>query len=265
MAVVNNSPVKFVLAGTRDKYNSYTDKSGVIFFLVEEELIILDSVEYSFSKFDKENIISSLVEVNRRIGNNEDDITQTNLEIVRVKEDVDGNSNELSSLFSDLGQFKLLKGQPEGLAELDVTGKVPSSQLPSYVDDVVEFDSLADFPTHDEAERDKIYVALDTNKIYRWGGTKYVEISSSLVLGTTSTTAYSGDKGQIAYNHSTVKTGNPHNVTKANVGLGNVDNTKDIDKPVSIQQEARIQGSYDDMELYVQTEVQNKRTTWVVL
>lgn len=92
------------------------------------------------------------------------------------------------------------KGAAGGVAELDETGKVPSSQLPSYVDDVLEFDNQAVFPEAGEAG--KIYVAKDTNKTYRWTGTAYVEISSSIALGETSSTAYRGDRGKAAYEHS---------------------------------------------------------------
>ena len=93
-----------------------------------------------------------------------------------------------------------LKGVNNGIAELDSTGKVPSSQLPSYVDDVLEFNSQSNFPSTGEAG--KIYIAKDTNKTYRWSGTNYVEISTSLALGETSSTAYRGDRGKIAYEHS---------------------------------------------------------------
>jgi len=55
----------------------------------------------------------------------------------------------------------------------------------------------------------------------------------SLALGETYATAYRGDRGKIAYDHSQLTSGNPHNVTKANVGLGNSDNTSDANKPVS--------------------------------
>lgn len=88
--------------------------------------------------------------------------------------------------------------------------------LPSYVDDVVEFENRAAFP--EEGEDGKIYVAEDTNLTYRWSGTKYVEISPSLALGETSSTAYPGDKGKAAYDHSQIKTGNPHGTTAADVG-----------------------------------------------
>ena len=123
-----------------------------------------------------------------------------------------------------------VKGVANGVAELDANGVVPSSQLPSYVDDVLEYSSKSAFPT--SGESGKIYVAQDTNLTYRWSGSAYTEISSSLALGTTSSTAYRGDRGNTAYTHSQKTSGNPHGVTKSDVGLGNVDNTADADKSV---------------------------------
>lgn len=79
-------------------------------------------------------------------------------------------------------------------ANLGNNGKVPASQLPSYVDDVEEYGSLLSFPT--QGEEGKIYVAKDTNLTYRWSGSTYVEISQSIALGETSNTAYPGDKGK---------------------------------------------------------------------
>jgi hypothetical protein len=69
------------------------------------------------------------------------------------------------------------KGVANGYASLDATAKVPAAQLPSYVDDVLEYANLAGFPATGETA--KIYVALDTNKTYRWSGSAYVEISPS--------------------------------------------------------------------------------------
>ena len=79
-------------------------------------------------------------------------------------------------------------------------GKIPATYLPSYVDDVLEYEDLAHFPA--EGEVGKIYVALDTSLIYRWSGSVYAEISQSLALGETEATAYRGDRGKIAYDHS---------------------------------------------------------------
>ena len=127
--------------------------------------------------------------------------------------------------------YNSLSNKPDLSLKADlVGGKIPASQLPAYVDDVLEFANLASFPA--TGEIGKIYIAIDTNLTYRWGGSSYVVMSSSLALGETSSTAYRGDRGKIAYNHSQA-TGNPHNTTKADIGLGNVDNTSDLDKPVS--------------------------------
>lgn len=100
-----------------------------------------------------------------------------------------------------------------GKADL-VGGKVPSAQLPAYVDDVLEYANFAAFPA--TGESGKIYVALNTNLTYRWSGTAYVEISKSLALGETADTAYRGDRGKTAYDHSQT-TGNPHGTTAAQV------------------------------------------------
>ena len=99
------------------------------------------------------------------------------------------------------------KGAANGYASLDSGGKVPTSQLPSFVDDVIEAANFAGLPT--TGTSGVIYVTLDTNLTYRWSGTAYVEISKSLALGETSATAYRGDRGKTAYDHSQA-TGNPH-------------------------------------------------------
>lgn len=152
-----------------------------------------------------------------------------------------------------------MKGNANGVAELDEAGKVPSSQLPSYVDDVIEFHgflltqiqapmgsgsgitevlfdnvnktfvgkkgttyynawadnpeagviSSTNFGTSGEKgvkpDSGKIYVDATTNKTYRWSGTDLVEISSSLALGETASTAFRGDYGKIAYDHALAK------------------------------------------------------------
>lgn len=98
------------------------------------------------------------------------------------------------SLHKELTNFKNTKGKANGLASLDDSGKVPSTQLPSYVDDVLEFTQLDQLPN--PGESGKIYVVTSTNLQYRWSGSDYVEISKSLALGETSSTAYPGDKGK---------------------------------------------------------------------
>ena len=112
---------------------------------------------------------------------------------------------------SDFNAFKNSKGQHNGLATLDSNGKVPSSQLPSYVDDVIEgyyynskFYKEKSHTNEIAGESGKIYTDLGNNKTYRWSGTTYTEISASLALGITSSTAYPGDKG--ATNAANIKT-----------------------------------------------------------
>lgn len=241
----------------------------------------------------------------------------------RQKGDQDNNTR-ITEVSNQLNGFIATKGQPNGFASLDSKGLIPSSQLPAYVDDVIEVATFDELPEVGEAG--KIYVTLDTNLTYRWSGTRYIEISQSLALGETSSTAYAGDKGKVTtdivtsigtgvglttivpsdtavqinsmgidrddldsrFNRrivsldiqsaTTTKAGvmsaadktklndlktqegitadisavqsnltthitnkqNPHSVTKAQVGLGNVDNTSDADKPVSTAVQAEL-------------------------
>lgn len=125
------------------------------------------------------------------------------------------------------------KGIAGGVAELDSGGKVPANQLPSFVDDVLEGTYVSNtvfknqqgvaFPN----ESGKIYVDISAtvNKgNWRWTGTQYTKIEQGgIVLGETSDTAYRGDRGKLAYEH-TLKVDNPHQVTASQVGLGNVPN-----------------------------------------
>lgn len=222
---------------------------------------------------------------------------------------------DTSELNNKVQEFIDSKGAPNGLASLNESGIIPSAQLPSYVDDVIEVDTFSNLPG--TGESGKIYIVQDTNLTYRWSGTAYVEISKSLALGETSSTAYPGDKGkattdklnripdklitdtvnvnqstteavlnfttyrqeaqQIGRNTLTITSAttsqaglmsssdktkldglkdqagitsdinavqtnlethinnksNPHEVTKDQVGLGNVDNTSDANKPIS--------------------------------
>ena len=99
-----------------------------------------------------------------------------------------------------------------------IGGLIPASQLPSYVDDVLNFPDLASFPF--VGEDGKIYIAEDVNKTYRWGGSSYVEIGGGgVALGESSSTAYRGDRGKIAYDHS-LSQGNPHNTTTSDINEG---------------------------------------------
>lgn len=233
---------------------------------------------------------------------------------------------DTSELNSKVQQFINSKGAPNGLASLNESGIIPSAQLPSYVDDVIEVDTFSNLPG--TGESGKIYIVQDTNLTYRWSGTDYVEISKSLALGETSSTAYPGDKGKattdklnripdklitdtVNVNQSTTEAvlnfttyrqeaqqvgrntltitsatisqaglmsssdktkldglkdqagitsdidavqtnlethinnkSNPHEVTKDQVGLGNVDNTSDANKPISTATQTALNGKF---------------------
>lgn len=103
---------------------------------------------------------------------------------------------------------KALMGVASGVATLDENGMVPAAQLPSYVDDVIEVTVAEDkrsATAGGEAvtpETGKIYVDITNEKTYRWSGSMYVEISASIALGETASTAFAGDKGKVAYDHA---------------------------------------------------------------
>jgi len=137
-----------------------------------------------------------------------------------------GNVNGLPYIYTNGNEYKTIttdvwvdanfinlsqKGIPNGVATLDSSGLVPATQLPSYVDDVLEFVNLSSFPS--TGENGKIYVAIDTNQTYRWSGSTYIQIASGAVQ------SVNGQVGIV-------------NLTKSDIGLGNVDNTADISKKV---------------------------------
>lgn len=114
---------------------------------------------------------------------------------------------------------------PNGIAGLGDDGKIAAAQLPSYVDDVVEGyyheGAFYSDPAHREQitpESGKVYMDAETNITYRWSGHSYAPIGSDLALGETQSTAYRGDRGKIAYDHSMTKEGNPHGTKAADIG-----------------------------------------------
>lgn len=138
-----------------------------------------------------------------------------------VKAQVDRLDTKIDDVNEDLQDFKALKGQPNGLAELDDNGKVPASQLPSYVDDVMDaYATYAVSPTgvlqniqlyadaeHETpivGERDKIYVNVTPGEVsyqFRWSGSQWVHIdSNAIIIGDITGTAYDGGKGKAMEN-----------------------------------------------------------------
>ena len=150
--------------------------------------------------------------------------------------DVTKSGLGLGNVTNDAQVKRSEMGVANGVATLDSTGKIPTSQIPGSYDDVKEgylyngkFYTDSEHTTEIPASGDKVYVDIPTNKTYRWSGTQYVVIGTDLALGETSSTAYRGDRGKAAYDHIS-RTDNPHGVTKSQVGLGNVDNTSDATK-----------------------------------
>src|ERR1035437_5949568 len=143
----------------------------------------------------------------------------------RRLQDMQAVKAALIAIDADLANEKLAAvqttqlGVVNGVATLDATGKVLTTQLPSYVDEIVEGANLAAFPA--TGAHSRIYIALDTNKTYRWSGSAYVFITSGSV------DSVAGKTGVVA-------------LVKADVGLSNVDNTSDVTKPVSTAQAAAI-------------------------
>lgn len=138
-----------------------------------------------------------------------------------VKAQVDRLDTKIDDVNEDLQDFKALKGQPNGLAELDGNGKVPASQLPSYVDDVMDaYATYTVSPTgvlqniklyadagHETpivGERDKIYVNVTPGEVsyqFRWSGSQWVHIdSNAIIIGDITGTAYDGGKGKAMEN-----------------------------------------------------------------
>lgn len=160
--------------------------------------------------------------------------------------------SDLGDLGSSIGEITSKVGKANGIASLDGSGKVPSSQLPSYVDDVIEVAMATDLSqavgkngTSITPESDKIYVDCigdnASEKTYRWSGTAFVEISESLALGETEQSAFDGKRGKEAYDHSKKTSGNPHKVTKSDVGLGNVPNVTTDNQTPSFTQATTLE------------------------
>lgn len=178
------------LMSKEDYVELNTTIPGQIEDLKEADSNLSNRIDDLDDKIDKE-IADREAEIDR-IENKFDGVTDK-LEEALQKEIEDRKAGD-TTITNSLNAFISTKGQPSGLAELDSTGKVPAAQLPSYVDDVLEYSTKAQFPQ--TGETGKIYVSKDTNLTYRWTGTQYLEISQSLALGETPSTAYPGDKGK---------------------------------------------------------------------
>lgn len=230
----------------RDSFDAFKDYADLKFSSIDGSISSINTTVRT--------VQGSIEELDTKFSNVEKEVTKAQNYLNEAKELVNNLEERFDNTLLDLNQFKKdiqeeLKsvndsiGEPNGVAPLDETGKVPAANLPSYVDDVLEYPSIVVFPQ--TGETGKIYVDTDTNLSYRWSGSQYVEVSKSIGLGETSSTAYPGDKGKktaddLASHISNLD--NPHNVTKQQIGLGNVDNTSDMNKPIS----TAVQQALDD-------------------
>lgn len=125
------------------------------------------------------------------------------------------DDQDAAASWDDRGTCRILKRRSERRGRARGGWPRAHGATSSYVDDVLEFASFAALPG--TGETGKIYITQDNNKTWRWSGTAYAEISASLALGETPATAYRGDRGKAAYDHSQAA-GNPHGTTAADVG-----------------------------------------------
>ncbi|CAB4154019.1 Intramolecular chaperone auto-processing domain containing protein [uncultured Caudovirales phage] len=138
-----------------------------------------------------------------------------------------------------------------------VDGKVPSSQLPSYVDDVIEVANYAALPV--SGETGKIYITIDTEYIYRWSGSVYIRIADEAAAWGTITGTLSNQtdlQNALDAKEDDIAAGTTaqywrgdkswQTLNKAAVGLNNVDNTSDLNKPISTATQTALDAKFDD-------------------
>ena len=224
-------------------------------------------------------------EVADKLGNG---TTEINKELAEVKSDLGSHKSNidnphgvtktqvgLGNVTNDSQVKRSEMGTANGVATLDNQGLVPTSQLPSYVDDVIDvyatytkdnagiLTNIKIFSDLDKTqavtgESGKIYIDIESNYQFRWTGTQYVTVGAPTVLGEVTGTAYDGGKGKAVadkVNEHVAKTDNPHNVTKNQVGLSKVDNTADKDKPVSTAQSTAISSAKNEVQSNLDTHI----------
>jgi hypothetical protein len=161
------------------------------------------------------------------------------------------------------------KGAASGVCPLDATSKIAAIYLPSFVDDVLEFANLAAFPG--TGENAKIYVALDSNKTYRWSGSAYIEISPS----PGSTDAVPEGSTNLYFTNIRAAAAAPVQsvagrtgavvLAKADVGLGSVDNTSDLSKPISTATQTALNGKEASITAGATSQYWRGDKTWQLL
>lgn len=179
--------------GKRLSTNDYTDEERASVRTIPD-LLVIDDPEFSSELENKINVtdIGDVYYTREQLEillNDKIDIentyTKTDFDKFLHKKAENTYSKET---FDSLIEERLSKK-----ADL-VNGIIPTYQLPSFADDVLEYENLSVFPAI--GEHNKIYIDITTNKIYRWSGNHYALISDTIKLGETSDTAFPGDRGE---------------------------------------------------------------------
>ena len=182
-----------------EKYLNYEGLSKLWAKTKNQDTLTLNAAK----NYTNDSISAAKNELQTKINGNSSSITTLNGYFsngIANKALGDKNGNDITATY----MLANLRGAANGVCPLGSDSKIPNAYLPSYVDDVLEYDTFSNFPTTGEAG--KIYVAKDTNKTYRWSGTQYTEISASIALGETTGTAYDGGKGKaLEDNVATIK------------------------------------------------------------
>ena len=235
--------------------NTYEPRTGVIYIdTVSGTEKIYRWNKYEYVEISNTELLEGALNSHVQDKNNPHQVTKEQIGLSEVTNDAQVKRSEM--------------GTPEGVATLGEDGKIPVEQLPGQVDEVFGIDRFVstktDIPssrlvigsTYYVEDEKKIYTAIseteldegatpdkgviysnrETNIIYRWDGAELVEIGNPVHLGEVAGTAYPGDKGKATtdkVNAHVADFENPHQVTKEQIGLGNVDNTSDADKPIS--------------------------------
>lgn len=181
---------KCTWAGMESAYEEDISTHNVKLTITAEKVVYNITVDSALNN-DSTNPVQNKI-IKQEIDSINSSISTINESVSSLETSVENIDSQITEAIQNQVTDKI--GTASGIASLDESGLVPSSQLPSYVDDVLEFANQEAFPK--SGETGKIYVAQDTNLTYRWSGSQYVEISKSLALGETSSTAYAGDKGK---------------------------------------------------------------------
>jgi hypothetical protein len=221
--------VKFKKGISQSEYDALTKDDGTIYFVIDTQRIYVGSTRY-----DADGVQDVTINGNNLV------ITYANGSTV--------NLNMYNMLSLANYQLKSEKGNANGYVPLNSVGIIDNQYLPASLQDIIEVESFitsnagmtagkkyyntttkkivtatsATTGTEETPQSSVMYVKVDDHTTWRWSGTTMSQLNAGVVLGETSTTAYRGDRGKTAYEHSQIITGNPHGTTCADIGAAPV-------------------------------------------